>query len=283
MPRRYRLLAWAAAAATYLLVVLGAVVRITGSGLGCGEDWPVCHGRLIPPLSDTATFIEWNHRLVAAIVSLLVVLLAGLTWWERRGAGSGKRPIPGRAGYVALGLLVVQVLLGAITVKLQLPPWTVILHLGTAMLLLATLLLAAVGRLTPGSTPAFVGAALGFVTVLFGALTANLGAALACVGFPLCNGQVIPAGNYLQYIHWTHRLLAYGLFGYLLIWAWRTRRRGPAVAVGIAALQIAVAATLVLHLVPKPLQAAHAAVGTALWVALVVTALIPDQYRSTSS
>jgi heme A synthase len=295
MSRRYRVLAWAAAAATYLLIVLGAVVRITGSGLGCGEDWPVCHGRLIPPLSDTATFIEWNHRLVAAIVSLLVVLLAGLTWWERRGAGTlkdvgGERPIPGRAGYFALGLLVVQVLLGAITVKLRLPPWTVILHLGTAMLLMATLIVAVRGRpttwrawLAPGSRPGLVAAALGYLTVLFGALTANLGAAMACVGFPLCNGQLIPAGNYLQHIHWTHRLLAYGLFGYLLIWAWRTRRRGPAVALGIAALQIAVAAAMVLHLVPKPLQAAHAAVGTALWVALVVTSLLPDQYRSTSS
>jgi cytochrome c oxidase assembly protein subunit 15 len=286
MPRRYRVLAWAAAAATYLLIVLGAVVRITGSGLGCGEDWPVCHGRLIPSLSDTATFIEWNHRLVAALVSTLVALLAAQTWWLRhKGVVSGKWDVPGRAGYVALGLLVVQVLLGAITVKLQLPPWTVILHLGTAMMLLATLIVAARGGpttwrawLAPGSRPGLVGAALGFVAVLFGALTANLGAATACVGFPLCNGQVIPTGNYLQHIQWTHRLLAYGLFGYLLIWTWRTRRRGPAVALGIAALQIAVAATMVLQLVPKLLQAAHAAVGAGLWAALVLAALF-DQSR----
>jgi len=68
MTRRLRWLAWAAAIATYLLIVLGAVVRITGSGLGCGNDWPVCHGRLFPSFDDLTTLIEWNHRLVAAIV-----------------------------------------------------------------------------------------------------------------------------------------------------------------------------------------------------------------------
>jgi len=280
---RTRPLAWTAAATAYLLIVLGAVVRITRSGLGCGDQWPVCHGRLIPRLSDSAEFIEWSHRLVAAILSLLVVALAGATWWRRRkGVGSGKWDDPGRAPYVALGLLIVQVLLGAITVKLHLPPWTVVLHLGTAMLLLATLLAAALGRpglgarLTPGGSPGIPGlvaAALGFVTVLFGALTANLGAATACVGFPLCNGQLIPAGNSLQHIHWTHRLLAYGVFAYLVVWALRTRQRGPMVVLGLTVLQVVVAAVMVLHGVPGRLQVLHAAVGTAVWAGLLIATL----------
>ena len=277
--RRFRILAWAAAIAVYLLIVLGAVVRITGAGLGCGDDWPVCHGRFFPSVADIKTLIEGNHRLVAAIVSTLVVLLAGLTWWERRGVGTlketgGERSKPGVAGYLALGLLIVQVLLGAITVKLRLPPWTILLHLGTAMALLATLIVAARGplSLTSGVRPGLGAAALGFVTVLFGGLTANLGAATACVGFPLCNGQLIPAGNYLQHIQWTHRLLAYGLFVYLLVWTLRARRPGPAVALGLALTQLVVAAAMVLRLVPPPLQAAHVAVGAALWVTLVVLA-----------
>jgi cytochrome c oxidase assembly protein subunit 15 len=271
MTRLFRLLAWAAAVATYLLIVLGAVVRITGSGLGCGNDWPVCHGHLFPPLSDITTFIEWNHRLVAAIVSTLVAAVAGVTWWKRRRVGSGMLDSPSRAGYVALGLLVLQVLLGAVTVKLDLPPWTVILHLGTAMLLLAVLLVAALGNPAGGPTRvALAAAALGFITVLFGALTANLGAATACVGFPLCNGQLVPAGNYLQHIQWTHRLLAYGLLAYLVVWAGRTRRRWPLVTMGVALLQVAVAAAMVLLTLPQPLQAAHAAVGAALWAVLVV-------------
>jgi heme a synthase len=288
MTRRFARLAWLAATCTYLLIILGAIVRITGSGLGCGEHWPLCNGRLLPPL-DLPTVIEYGHRLAAAVVSGLVTALAMYAWWLRRGAGSGERYAPGTTAYVALALLVVQVLLGAVTVKLSLPSWTVILHLGTAMLLLATLLVAARGQrltpgaspgsteppFTPGSRPGLVGTIalmLGFVTVLFGALTANLGAASACLGFPLCNGELIPAGNYLQHVHWTHRLLAFALFGYSLWWAVRSRRRGAWWVVALVALQITVAVAMVLLALPRALQAAHVAVGAAVWAGLVLAA-----------
>ena len=286
MTRRFTRLAWTAAIFTYLLILLGAVVRITGSGLGCGEHWPLCNGKLLPPL-DLPTMIEYGHRLAAAAVSGLVAALAAYAWWLRQGAGSRERVSPDRTAYVALGLLVVQILLGAVTVKLSLPPWTVILHLGTAMLLLATLIVAA--KLTPGASPGNteppitagsrpgsvgIGAlVLGFVTVLLGALTANLGAASACLGFPLCNGQILPAGNYLQHVHWFHRLLAYTLFGYAVWWALRTRTRGAWCVVALVTLQVAVAAAMVLSGLPQPLQAAHVAVGTAVWAGLVLAVL----------
>lgn len=272
MTRRFRRLAWTAAACTYLLIVLGAVVRITGSGMGCGDDWPLCHGRLLPPL-DLPTLIEYGHRLAAALVSILVLALAAYAWWLRRGAGSTEQFVPDRTSYVALGLLTLQVALGAVTVKLALPPWTVILHLGAAMLLLAALLVAARGdSLTQPGMAALGAAALGFATVLFGALTANLGAASACLGFPLCNGQLVPDGNYLQHLHWTHRLLAYGLATYVLVWGLRTRSRGALAALALVAVQVTLAAAMVLLDLPRALQAAHAAVGTAVWAALVLAA-----------
>src|SRR5881398_1569699 len=184
MTRRFTRLAWLAATCTYLLIILGAIVRITGSGLGCGEHWPLCNGRLLPPL-DLPTVIEYGHRLVALAVSMLVAALAAYAWWLRRETGIGKRETcPGRVAYVALALLILQIALGAVTVKLSLPPWTVILHLGTAMLLLATLLVAARGmRVAPPLPAGLTALALGFVTVLLGALTANLGAASACLDF----------------------------------------------------------------------------------------------------
>src|SRR5438093_6799273 len=118
MTRRYAMLAWTAATCTYLLIVLGAVVRITGSGLGCGTHWPLCNGHLFPPLDDIGTVIEWSHRLVAGLVTILVVALAVYTvWLQRRAAFVGKP----NAAFVALGLLVLQIALGAITVKLELP------------------------------------------------------------------------------------------------------------------------------------------------------------------
>src|SRR6058998_289110 len=139
MTKRFATLAWSAAACAYLLVVLGAVVRVTGSGMGCGDHWPLCNGHLFPPLNEIPTVIEWSHRLVAGLVSILVFALAAYAWRLRRGAGSRGRG----AAYVAFGLLVVQVLLGAVTVKTGLTPAMVILHLATAMLLLAALIFAA--------------------------------------------------------------------------------------------------------------------------------------------
>ena len=290
MTRAFTRLAWTAAGFTYLLIILGAIVRITGSGMGCGEHWPLCNGKLLPPL-DLPTLIEYTHRLVAASVSILVLALATYARWLREGAGSREQdssngPIavsshrptvrPSVAPYVALGLLALQVALGAVTVKLELPPWTVILHLGTAMLLLATLIVAARGSLAaPPSRAGLVALIPGFVTVLFGALTANLGAASACLGFPLCNGQLVPDGNYLQHIHWTHRLLAYTLFGYSVWWAVRTRQRGAWGVVALVTLQVAVAAAMVLLALPPPgpLQAAHVAVGAAVWAGLVLAVL----------
>ncbi len=270
MTRRFATLAWAAAICTYLLIVLGAVVRITGSGLGCGEHWPLCNGHLFPPLNDIGTVIEWSHRLVAALVTILVVGLA------IPGLAPGVRE--SKARYVALGLLAVQILLGAITVKLALPAWTVVLHLGTAMLLLATLLIIATSRRSSPPDPlsalrrggTLVIVPLAFVTVLLGALTANLGAASACGGFPLCNGQVWTTAGPLAVIHWTHRLLAYSLTIVVAIWAARSRRTGPAVLLLMVVLQIVVGASMVLHGLPRVLQATHVAVGAAVWASVVL-------------
>ena len=273
MTRRFTTLAWAAAVCTYLLIVLGAVVRITGSGLGCGEHWPLCNSHLFPPLNDIGTVIEWSHRLVAALVTTLVIGLASYGSLLRRGAGSKEQFAPDRTPYAALGLLVIQILLGAIVVKLALPPWTVVLHLGTAMLLLGTLLTTATGSspgLRPGSAMLLL---LAFITVLFGALTANLGAASACGGFPLCNGQVWTTAGPLAVIHWTHRLLAYSLTIVSGVWAARSRRPGPAVVLLMVVLQIVVGATMVLNGLPRVLQAAHVAVGAAVWASVVLASL----------
>jgi heme A synthase len=274
MTRRFTTLAWSAAACTYLLIVLGAVVRITGSGMGCGDHWPLCNGHLFPPLDDIGTVIEWSHRLVAALVSILVVTLAGYDWWLHR--PSAHPPV--RPSFVALGLLIVQVLLGAITVKLELPAWSVVLHLGTAMLLLATLLIAATAnRPAAGNVGAQHAAPLRtalllltFITVLFGALTANLGAAAACGGFPLCNGQVWVTAGPWALIHWTHRLLAYSVAVAAVALAIRTRDRAAIVVLALIVLQIAIGAATVLVGLPSGLQGAHVAVGTAVWVGAIL-------------
>lgn len=285
MTRRFAILAWSAAACTYLLIVLGGVVRITGSGMGCGDHWPLCNGHLFPPLTDIGTVIEWSHRLVAALVSVLVVALAAYGWWLDTQASPGRQRFvspglaPGvgtpTATFAAVGLLVLQILLGAITVKLELPAWTVILHLGTAMILLATLLIAARAGAQHAAPLHMSLIVLTFVTVLFGALTANLGAAAACGGFPLCNGQIWITGGPLAVIHWLHRLLAYSLAVVAVLWAIRSRGRAPFIVLGLVALQVSIGAATVLLGLPAVLQVAHVAVGTAVWGTVVLAVLAP--------
>ncbi|MGB7212230.1 MAG: heme o synthase [Gemmatimonadales bacterium] len=284
-PKLLRRLAWTGAAFTFLLIVLGGIVRITGSGLGCGEHWPNCNGRWFPPL-DLPTLIEISHRWVAALVSITVTAVGIVAWIRHRNEPRLRNPAT-----LAFVLLVVQVLLGAITVKFTLPPAVVVVHLANAMLVLAALLVTAMRASTvqealppverhPGHTLARVTAGLGFIVILFGALTANLHAGWYCSGFPLCDGSLFPPSNSLAQIHWTHRLLAFTFVGLVLALAWAARgKRGPAglryqrmtVALLVVSLaQVAVAAAMVLHLLPPGLRALHLFTGTSVWAMLVV-------------
>ncbi|HEX9729215.1 MAG TPA: COX15/CtaA family protein [Gemmatimonadales bacterium] len=283
-----RVLSIATVVSAFVLVALSPIVRITGSGLGCGDHWPLCNGRLIPPLDNPEVLIEWGHRLAAATVSILVILQATMAWVKRREPGiGGAGGITGPA-YLAVLLLVTQVMLGAVTVWFELPPWVVVLHMSNALALLAVVLVVALrcsyGPARRGGTPArafrgvVVALAMSGVALLLGALTANLGAGLACLGFPLCSGSIWPAsGQGYAHLHWMHRLVAYGLVVHMIgIVAATTKRGDPApirrAAWGTTALlafHVAVAALMIVHLLPMPLRTVHAALGTGVWTVLV--------------
>jgi len=129
---------------------------------------------------------------------------------------------------------------------------------------------------------------LTFITVVFGALTANLGAMASCGGFPLCNGQIIPSAGPLAWVHWTHRLLAYTLAGYLIWCVVRSADRRAWGLLAIVTLQIAVAAMMIQLGFPGALQGAHAAVGAGVWAGVVIAAtphpsLLSNGERSLSS
>src|SRR3989440_532877 len=188
----FRALSVATAVATYALVVLGGVVRVSGSGLGC-PDWPLCHGRVLPPL-DLHAIIEYSHRTTASLTSGLVLVTAAFAWvaWRRR------RDIVIPAT-VALGLLVVQVVLGAVTVRLELPPMIVLAHLATAMALLAAVCITAVAAIVAppgaGADPPSGGwsraAAAGtHLLILSGSLVGGSAASGGCNAWPLCGGGV---------------------------------------------------------------------------------------------
>ncbi|HET8648688.1 MAG TPA: COX15/CtaA family protein, partial [Gemmatimonadales bacterium] len=284
--RLLRRLAWTGSALAFGLIVLGGVVRITGSGMGCGEHWPNCNGEWFPPL-DLPTLIEISHRWVAALVSVAIIAVAAVAWKRHRHERSLVVPAT-----LALVLLIIQVLLGAITVKLTLPPWVVITHLANAMILLAVLLVTALRAGEPADqqrTPprhaarplVHLTAGLGFLVILFGAQTANFNAGLLCLGFPLCNGQLLPPANHLAGLHWTHRMLAFLFLGFTIVLVSRISRRGETEGwarvrtaawwvLGLTVVQIGVAAAMILNLLPPALRVLHLLVGTAVWVSLVI-------------
>ncbi len=284
-----------AAVYTYALVVFGGIVRITGSGMGCGDDWPRCNGAWIPQFTFE-TFIEYTHRLLAASIGMVVLAVFAYAVTHRRRPGVAGRRGSLRPLAVGAGLLLVQVVLGAITVRRELPTSITVAHFVTALLFSATLVMAAVragvlgDRVRPatgvpistarkGWRMAAAAAVIGLVVVSFGALTANTpGAPQACRGFPLCTGLLIPpATSPPAHLHWAHRLAAFVLFFHVLAATWWTVRTFPQTAVRTAALttaslitcQLGIAAALVTLPLPWQLQALHLALGAAIWFALV--------------
>src|SRR3954447_12238751 len=137
---RFRRLLNATIVATFALIVIGGVVRVSDSGLGCGAEgsgthgWPLCGGRVLPFLQEHQ-IIEFSHRVAATIVVLLIVALAIVAFRRLRDQRWLVR------GVVAAAVLVVaQAGLGGLTVEHGLEPAFVAAHLGLAMLLLGLLI-----------------------------------------------------------------------------------------------------------------------------------------------
>jgi heme A synthase len=292
----------ASAIGIYLLIVFGAVVRVTDSGLGC-PDWPLCYGQLIPPL-DSAAILEYGHRMFAAVVSAVIVATAAVAWTRHRANRLITIPM-----VAVLPLLLLQIGLGAITVILELPPMIVLVHLSTAMILLALVIIASltavydqepnspVHRRTVDRATSNVGlrlvywtgAAL-FVLLMSGAFVRASGATWICAGFPLCNGELM-FGNRLIDIHMLHRFVAILVGSLLIFTVWRiaSERNVPrrivvaAVLVFLAvAFQIGVGIWAVSTQAPALLRGLHVAGSAGVWSAYVSFAVLVSQHAAAS-
>lgn len=272
----------------FVQVVFGAIVRITGSGLGCGEHWPDCYGSFTPAHRGVALLIEISHRYGAGALSLAVLALFVAAWMKRGEDGvRGGGGVLAAAG-AALVLVIVAALFGAVTVKLGLATWVVVTHLTIAMALLAVLVEAIVrsGGFTRRPLPrpaeasrslpaARAALAIAFLTLIFGALTANTpGAPVACGGFPWCRTEMVP-GTPLT-IQLIHRVLAILLLGHLIGMTIAARKREPGspvahtvtAALALVTIQLLVGAALVEMHLPMGLRSFHQAMGTLLWIVI---------------
>ena len=283
------ILSLSTAALTLGLIVFGAVVRVTDSGLGCGTDWPLCNGTIFPPLDNITAWIEWLHRLFALLIGCFGLATLAAAWRQYR--ESDRRVL--HMTIAAAMLFVVQSALGAIVVFLELPPTFVTLHLGVAMLLLAALLGAAViAWYEPSSVQrddsipllAVVNAAMAFLVILTGALVRGSGATLACTTWPLCDGgAILPfEQGLLAVINMIHRLSVAAISITLLIQLRQVYRQQtePLIkriafgAVFAHVIQIAAGALFVLSAAGREWGAIHVGLAATVWGLLVCLALI---------
>jgi len=270
---RYRRLAWVTVFFTFDLIVFGAFTRLTDSGLGC-PDWPGCYGEANPflahddisaaeaaqptgPVTVVKAWIEMIHRYLAMGVGVLIIalLVIATQLWRQTALPRYHPALP-----IALLIWVcVQGAFGALTVTLKLQPVIVTTHLLLGMGLLAMLVWHATRQSESGPTVittdsvdtpaalralAVIALALGFVQIALGGWVSTNYAALACGGFPLCQGAVMPdmdfehgftlwrqlgmtaGGEYLPFdalvaVHWVHRLFAVVVVTVVGLTAWR--------------------------------------------------------------
>lgn len=292
---RLRGFAYAVFGVACLHLIFGAVVRISGSGMGCGDYWPRCSGYWFPPMSRPDLVIELTHRYIAAI---LLVALVGLfvAAWRRRGEpGVGGRGGVLRSAALAVALAVSAAILGAVTVKLRNAPLATLAHWTVAMSLVATTVatviraggLGGAAALQGGASArtrraAFAGAGLALSAVVMGGLTAKYpGAAVACRSFPACgaNPDVEQAAVHVQL---THRVLAVLVVLHLIgmvIALHRRRearvvRRAAEIACTFGVLQLLVAGAMIGLRLPPMLRSLHEATGVSIWIATFTLAYL---------
>ena len=301
-----------------LVVLLGAYTRLTHAGLGC-PDWPGCYGFISVPQTETQLAhaelnypqapVEaqkgWNemiHRYFAGSLGLLIAALALLAWRHRAREGQ-----PLKLPLLLLAVVVAQAAFGMWTVTLKLWPQVVTGHLlggfaTLSLLLLLTLRLSGrwpvLSNLAPGLRRlTTLGLLLVIGQIALGGWVSSNYAAVACIDFPTCHGQLWPSmdfangfhlsqhigPNYLggqldsdarTAIHMTHRLGALLVTLTLLLLAWRLRAEGlgslAAWLLLALLLQVSLGISNVLLHLPLAVAVAHNAGGALLLLVLVL-------------
>lgn len=280
---RYRRLAHVSLGLLTLIVLTGAAVRLTGSGLGC-PDWPRCDGRIIPPL-EFHVWTEFGNRVLSGIVGFVVAAVSLLAWRRR----PFRRSLALVGTLLPLGVLA-QAILGGFTVLNHLAPGFVMAHFGLSMLILvAAVALSWLAQYEPDERPRTLDAkavwavrgllAWATVVLIAGAVTTASGPHAGAAG----TGQVVPRLEFLgtdtldQMIHWHGRSGTVLGLAALATFLWLRRRGGAPhqLMLGLGATCVLVAAQgivggiqYLLHL-PAGLVWIHVTLATATWLTLL--------------
>lgn len=287
------------AISVFLLLVAGALVTSTGSGLAV-PDWPLSYGKLMPPMVGGILY-EHGHRLIAATVATMVglqILVLGFGQTDRTTF---------RLGLGAFGAILAQAVLGGMTVLFLLPPAVSSAHAGLAQIvfaLTATIALRtslfwdrfSADAFRAAADPAILEKALrlalwaagaSYVQILLGAIVRHTGAGLAIPDWPLSFGKVVPTGADWAatgvLVHFAHRTFAWVVVALVAAAAISLRKMRRASScfglvstlwLVLAAAQVTLGATSVWTAKAVPITSAHLAVGGLLWITGVLAAVL---------
>ena len=280
-----------------LHLVFGAIVRITGSGMGCGNHWPKCYGYWFPPFSRPDLVVEVSHRYLASILTITVCSMALAAFLNREKAGVSGRGGVLRSSLGAVGAVFAAAILGGVTVKFGNAPWATVAHWLVAMTLLAMVAMTGVRAGLLGGTSATTqrgtarawrsargAAVLAIFAVAMGGLTAKYpGAPIACTTVPSCgrNPAVEASAAWVQITHRTVAvLLLLHLIGMVMMLRKRRENEAPVVrsaasiALGMVVLQLCLASAMILLHLPKALRSLHEATGVGIWLSCFLLAYL---------
>ncbi|MHA6483096.1 COX15/CtaA family protein [Paenibacillus sp. strain BS8-2] len=221
---RFRALAIASCIGMLLVLLAGALVTNTGSGRGCGDDWPLCHGKFIPAYT-LETAIELSHRVVSALEGILVLGVALAVYAKyKRDRKTFSEPL--FYANSALLFTIIQALMGAAAVKWHQSDAVMAIHFGISIIAFASTMLLVIWtyRLKRGTASertavpnsvykyALAASIFCYGIIYLGAFIRHTESAGGCVGWPLCNGEIIPEMSGATGIVFVHRVGAI-LFG----------------------------------------------------------------------